>query len=124
MKHDGDIVYPLYMTKRRNDDSIINLLMITKEDNNSHYTLIKDLNVFLRKPNDHHTKVFVHTAAMDTAQNAMVKQTWPSIVCDVGLMVHKEQSIFLKVKILFNSRNLKKCRKFHFASMLILKLSM
>ena len=34
MKHDGDIVYPLYMTKRRNDDSIINLLMITKEDNN------------------------------------------------------------------------------------------
>ena len=58
MKHDGDIVYPLYMTKRRNDDPIINLLMITKEDNNSHYTLIKDLNAFLRKPNDHHTKVF------------------------------------------------------------------
>ena len=58
MKHDGDIVYPLYMTKRRNDDPIINLLMITKEDNNSHYTLIKDLNVFLRKPNESNTKVF------------------------------------------------------------------
>ena len=54
-----------------------------------------------------------HTTAIDTAQNAMVKQTWPSIACDIGLMERKEQDIFLKVKILFNSRNLKKGSNIH-----------
>ena len=48
MKHDGKMVYPLYMTKRRNGKDPINLLLITKEDNN-HYTYIKSYNRLLGK---------------------------------------------------------------------------
>ena len=46
-------------------------------------------------------KFFVHIAAIDTAQTGMAKETWPSIACNVGLMDHKEQDIFLMVKTSF-----------------------
>ena len=54
IKWDGTMVFPLYMTKRRNGDDPINLLLIEGEHNN-HYTYIKDYNRLLRHPNDHHT---------------------------------------------------------------------
>merc|ERR1712002_209098 len=48
IKWDGTMVFPLYMTKRRNDDDPINLLLIEGEDNN-HYTYIKNYNRLLGK---------------------------------------------------------------------------
>ena len=45
IKHDGKMVFPLYMTKRRKQDPI-NLLLIEGEEH-SHYAWIKDYNRLL-----------------------------------------------------------------------------
>ena len=52
----GSDIWPIYISKRRGDDPI-NLLLLS-DDEKSHYTLIKNFNGLLRKPKDHHPKVF------------------------------------------------------------------
>ena len=56
IKHDGETVFPLYMTKRRKQDPI-NLLLI-EGDEHSHFAWIKDFNKLCRHPNEKHAKVF------------------------------------------------------------------
>ena len=52
----GSDIWPVYISKRRGDDPI-NLLLLS-DDEKSHYTLIKNFNGLLRKPKDHHPKIY------------------------------------------------------------------
>ena len=69
-------------------------------------------------------KCFVLTVVMDFVKREMEKATLLNIRFIVDPMVHKEQNIYPRVRIMLNLMMLRKCKNFHFVSTVILKLLM